>query len=141
MIIQSSIFFLNSWWFVGIACEQFSVPEEICPGYSPQFNCTVEDVSGLGTTFWTVTVNGNEDDSCRVSHSIPNDMQTCGPNNQFESSLDDPVGSSYSSTLTMSSISPGLNDTSVECAGPARSSVIGTSSICIVGKAMHFSSS
>ena len=110
------------------------MPQEICPGDSPQFRCTVEDVSGLGTTFWTVTVNGTEDDDCRLAHAVPNDMETCGPNDQFESYLDAPFGSSYPSTLTVSSISPHLNGTSVECAGPAASTVICTTSICLVGK-------
>ena len=38
------------------------------------------------------------------------------------------------STLIVSSISPHLNGTSGECAGPAPSTVIGTTSICIIGK-------
>ena len=91
-------------------------------------------MSGLATTFWTVTENGIEDDDCRLSHSVRNDMQACGPNNQFESYLEEPVGNSYSSTLTVSSISLDLNGTSVECAGLAPANVIGTTSICIVGK-------
>ena len=97
----------------------------------------MEDSGGLGQTFWTVTVNGAEDDDCRLSHAVTNAMETCGPGNQFESYLDGPVGSSYSSTLTVSSISPDLNGTSVECAAPDLT-VIGTSSICITGKTMHF---
>ena len=104
------------------------MPQEIRPGDSPQFRYTVEDVSGLGTTFWTVTENGTEHE-CRLSHSAPNDMQTCGPNNQFEAHLDAPFGSSYPSTLIVGSISPHLNGTSVECAGPAPSTVIGTPSM------------
>ena len=83
-------------------------------------------------------MNGTEDDNCRLSLSIPNDMETCGPNNQFESYLDDPVGNSYPSTLTVSSISLYLNGTSVECARPAASAVIGTTNVCIVGTRLLF---
>jgi len=119
-------------YFLDIAHQPFTVPQEICPGDSAQFRCTVEDVSGQGTTFWTVTVNGTED-NCTLAHIQPNDTDTCGPNNQFESYLNNPVGNSYSSTLTVCSRSACLNGTCVECAA-SNLTVIGTSSICIIGK-------
>ena len=117
------------------ASSQLTVPQEICPGGSPVFSCTVNDpTSGLALTFWTVTVNGTEDDNCRLIHSVTNDMQTCGPGNVFESSLGDPVGNLYPSTLTVDSISTQLNGTIVECAGLTPSNVIGDTTICVVGK-------
>ena len=100
------------------------------------FSCTVDDpsVGGLASTYWTVTVNGTEDDDCILNHPQPSDMEACGPGNEFESSLGDPVGTLYPSTLTVDSISTQLNGTIVECAGPSPSNVIGDTTICIVGE-------
>ena len=117
------------------ASSEFTVPQEICPGDSPVFSCTVDDPSsGFASTYWTVTVNGTEDDGCTLNHPIANDMETCGPGNEFESSLGDPVGNLYPSTLTVDSISTQLNGTVVQCAGPLPSNVIGDITICIVGE-------
>ena len=115
------------------ASSQLTVPQEICPGDSPVFSCTVNDPSRTGITFWTVTVDGTVDE-CRLVHAIANDMQTCGPGNEFQSSLGDPVGNLYPSTLTVDSIFTQLNGTIVECAGPSPSNVIGDTTICIVGE-------
>ena len=114
--------------YVGIVCQTFMEPQEICPGESPQFNCTVEDSGGLGNTVWRVTVNGTQDNRCALRHAVRNDEAMCGPNDAFESRLNDPVNTTYSSTLTVSSISPNLNGSNVECVGTDGST------ICIVGK-------
>ena len=116
------------------ASSQLTVPQEICPGDSPVFSCTVNDPSGTAVTLWTVTVNGFEDDNCRLIHAITNEMQTCGPDDVFQSSLGVPVGNLYPSTLTVDSLSTQLNGTIVECAGPATSNVIGDTTICVVGE-------
>ena len=116
------------------ASIEFTVPQEICPGDSPVLSCTVDDpTSGLASTFWTVTVNGTEDE-CRLTHSVTDEMKTCGPGDEFESSLGDPVGNLYPSTLTVDSMFTQLNGTSVECAGPSASNVIGETTICVVGE-------
>ena len=45
------------------------MPVEICPGDTPQFNCTVNDtVNGYGSTFWVLTVNGTEYSGCGQTH-------------------------------------------------------------------------
>ena len=116
------------------ASSQLTVPQDICPGDSPVFSCTVNDPSGVVNTFWTVTVDGTEDNGCSLRHFVPNDMQTCGPGNVFESSLGDPVGNLYPSTLTVDSISTQLNGTTVQCASPTPSNVIGDITICVVGE-------
>ena len=113
--------------YVGIVCQTFTEPQEICPGESPQFSCTVEDSEGTGTTLWRVTVNGTEDNRCALIHVVSNDEAMCGPNDAFESRLNDPVNTTYSSTLTVSSISPNLNGSNVECGTDG-------STICVVGK-------
>ena len=119
--------------FIGIACQPFTAPVEICPGDSPQFNCTVEDASGFGNTFWIVTVNGTVV-NCIHAHSLL-EVRTCGPNNEFESSPSGRDGNNYTSTLTTtSSISPSLNGTNVQCAGLTPTNVTGSDLICITGK-------
>ena len=115
------------------ASSQLTVPQDICPGDSPVFRCTVNDTSG-GLTFWTVTVNGTDDNRCTLRHVVPNDMATCGPDDVFESSLGDPIGNLYPSTLTVDSMFTQLNGTIVECAGPTPSNVIGDTTICIMGE-------
>ena len=126
--------------FIGIACQPFTAPVEICPGDSPQFNCTVEDASGVSLTFWIVTVNSTEGNGntfqCVHIHSSLQ-VRTCGPNNEFESSPSggDGNNTTYTSTLTTtSSISPSLNGTNVQCAGQTPNNVIGSDVICITGK-------
>ena len=119
--------------FIGIACQPFTAPVEICPGDSPQFTCTVEDATNVSITFWIVTVNGNIF-QCIHTHSSPQ-VRTCGPNNEFELSPSGRDGNNFNSTLTtMSSISPSLNGTSVRCAGLTPNNVIGSDVICITGK-------
>ena len=119
--------------FIGIACQPFTAPVEICPGDSPQFNCTVEDASSIGTTFWILTVNGTVFE-CGDSHSSLL-VRSCGPNNEFESSPSGRDGNNFTSTLTtMSSISLFLNGTSVRCNGLTPNNVIGSDVICITGK-------
>ena len=124
--------------FIGIACQPFTAPVEICPGDSPQFNCTVEDASSVSITFWIVTVNSTEENGtdveCIYTHSSLQ-VRPCGPNNEFESSPSGRDGNNFTSTLTiMSSISSSLNGTSVRCAGLTPTNVIGSDLICITGK-------
>ena len=119
--------------FIGIVCQPFTAPVEICPGDSPQFNCTVEDASGVSLTFWIVTVNETLVE-CIHTHGSPQ-VRTCGPNNEFESSPSGRDGNNFTSTLTiMSSISLSLNGTSVRCVGLTSNNVIGSDVICITGK-------
>ena len=119
--------------FIGIACQPFTAPVEICPGDSPQFTCTVEDATNVSITVWIVTVNGTVV-NCIHAHSFLENT-TCGPNNEFESSPSGRDGNNFTSTLTtMSSISPSLNGTSVRCAGLTPTNVIGSDLICITGK-------
>ena len=119
--------------FQGIACQPFWAPVEICPGDSPQFNCTVEDASGVSITIWTVAVNGTKF-HCIHSHSLLQ-VRTCGPNNEFVLSPSGRDGSNYTSTMTTtSSISSSLNGTIVQCAELTPSNVIGSEEICITGE-------
>ena len=119
--------------FIGIVCQPFTAPVEICPGDSPQFNCTVEDATNVSITVWIVTVNGTVV-NCIHAHSFLENT-TCGPNNEFELSPSGRDGNNFTSTLTtMSSISPSLNGTSVRCAELTPTNVIGSDLICITGK-------
>ena len=115
-------------------CQPFIVPVEICPGDSPNFTCTVEDVGGTGNTLWVVTVNGTDYFGCIQTHAVILD-KLCGPNMEFHSFIVFEDSSNYTSTLTtVRSISPSLNGTGVLCAAPRRENVIGSSEICITGK-------
>ena len=94
----------------------------------------MEDVGGIGNTFWVVTVNGTEDTGCSQIHPVLAGRR-CGPNMEFHSFIVSVVSANYTSTLTtVSSISPSLNGTGVMCAGLRIENVIGSSEICITGK-------
>ena len=119
---------------VGTTCQPFIVPVEICPGDRTEFTCTVEDVGGIGNTFWVVTVNGTEDTECIQIHQTLPDRR-CGPNMELHSFIVSVDSGNYTSNLTtVSSISPSLNGTGVMCAGPRRNNMIFSSEICITGK-------
>ena len=94
----------------------------------------MEDVGGTRNTFWVVTVNGTENTGCSQIHQLLGD-KSCGPNMEFHSFIVSVVSDNYTTTLTtVSSLSPSLNGTGVQCAAPRIENVIGSSEICITGK-------
>ena len=117
----------------GVLCQSFSSPDEICPGDNVTFTCVVVDSVGNSLTTWRVTPDGGEP-PCRVIHIDPiGETDTCGPGRVFTSSLTDQSGDNYTSTLSVESLSDGLNDTRVECEDTSLMDV-GMEKICIIGK-------
>ena len=122
--------------FTGVQCQSFSPPtKDICLGESITYTytCVVVNSEPRFSTTWRLTPNGGAP-SCIVQHNIP-DMLTCGPGRVFTSSLTGQSGdnTSFTSTLSVESISESLNGTIVECLDEDTSTV-GSTDICIVGK-------
>ena len=114
----------------GVLCQSFSSPDEICPGDNVTFTCVVVDPDGISYTSWVV--EGGEQD-CILRHNRLNEVETCGPGQLFTSSFTtNQSGDSYTSTLSVESISDDLNRTRVECEDAAMD--VGNESICIIGK-------
>ena len=70
-----------------------------------------------------------------MRHNLPDDMDTCGPGGVFTSSLTGQSGdnTTFTSTLSVESISESLNRTRVECLD-AGLETVGSKDICIVGE-------
>ena len=120
--------------FTGVQCQSFSPPtEDICLGDDITYACVVVNSVATSFTIWRLTPNGGVP-SCAVRHNLP-DMDTCGPGRVFTSSLTGQSGdnTSFTSTLSVESISESLNGTTVQCED-AMMNTVGSMDICIVGK-------
>ena len=113
--------------------SQFSPPSgDICPGSDIEFSC-VGNSELNSFTQWEITPDGGEP-SCIVLHNEPTVMLSCGPEDIFTSSLTGQTGLSYTSSLRAEDVPLGLNGTVVECRDGADIQIIGSTTICIVGK-------
>ena len=126
--------------FTGVQCQSFSPPtEDICLGESITYTytCVVVNSEPMFTTSWRLTPDGGEP-RCIVQHNDPDSMDACGPGRVFTSSLTDQSGdnTTFTSTLSVGSISESLNRTRVECLD-AGLETVGSKGICIVGKKVH----
>ena len=123
---------MNYYSYAGVFCQSFSPPtDDICPGDNVTFTCVVVDDDGFRFTRWIVTPGGTVP-SCTVTHTLP-EIVTCGPMNSFTSSLTGTTGTSYTTTLSVESISDSFNGTIVECTN-STGGTIGSDDICIVGE-------
>ena len=124
--------------FTGVQCQSFSPPtEDICLGdnITYTYTCVVVNSVAASFTVWRLTPGG-EEPRCNVVHNDPDDTQTCGPGRVFTSSLTGQTSgdhTTFTSTLSVESISESLNGTRVECLD-ADASTVGSNDICIVGK-------
>ena len=126
--------------FTGVQCQSFSPPtEDICLGDNITYTCAVVNSDFRFTTFWRLTPDGGVP-PCIVQHNQPDIMQTCGPGRVFTSSLTGQSGdnTSFTSTLSVESISENLNGTTVQC-DDADSDTVGSTDICVllVGKKIY----
>ena len=98
------------------------------------YTCVVVNSDARFTTTWTLTPDGGVP-SCIVQHIQPDDMDACGPGRVFTSSLTGQSGdnTSFTSTLSVESVSESLNRTRVECLD-AGLETVGSKDICIVGE-------
>ena len=123
--------------FTGVQRQSFSPPtEDICLGenITYTYTCVVVNSVAVSFTTWRLTPNGGEP-PCIVPHNRPGVMQTCGPGDVFTSYLTDQSGNntSFTSTLSVESLSESLNRTRVECLDDGFETV-GSKDICIVGE-------
>ena len=126
--------------FTGVQCQSFSPPtEDICLGdnITYTYTCVVVNSMAASFTVWRLTPGGGVP-RCNVVHNDPGAMQTCGPEGVFTSSLTGQSGdnTSFTSTLSVESISESLNRTRVEC-DDAMMNTVGSMDICIVGRKIH----
>ena len=113
--------------------SQLSPPSgDICPGSDIEFSC-VGNSESISTTRWDITPDGDET-PCAAFHNQPEQMQRCGPNRIFTSSLDVDAEVSYTSSLRAEDVPLSLNGTMVECVDGAGPQPIDSTTICIVGK-------
>ena len=106
---------------------------DICPGSDIEFSC-VGNSESISTTRWEITPDGGGDPACIVAHNQPDEMQNCGPDRIFTSSLTGRTGLNYTSSLRAEDVPLSLNGTMVECVDGADLQTIGSTNICIVGK-------
>ena len=110
--------------------SQFSPPSgDICPGSDIEFSCVGNSLL-VSFTRWEITPDG----ACFVLHNIPDEMDRCGPDRIFTSSLTGQTGLNYTSSLRAEDVPLSLNWTVVECVDGASLQTIGSTNICIVGK-------
>ena len=122
--------------FTGVLCQSFSPPtEDICLGDSITYTytCVVVNSDVRFSTTWRLTPDGGVP-PCDVRHNLP-EIQTCGPGRVFTSSLTGQSGdsTSFTTTLSVESISENLNGTRVQCLD-AGLETVGSKDICIVGE-------
>ena len=102
----------------GYVTGQFTAAPPTCPGSTITFRCTVNgDMNGI--TIWRV--GGSSE--CILVHSTTGAISTCGPANAYTSIAGTGFGTngpSFTSTLS-GTANPTLDDTLVECFGPALS--------------------
>ena len=111
----------------------FTAPSPTCPGDTFTFRCTVTG-NMSGETRWRV--GGNSE--CALQHRFSS-ITTCGPDSAFRAKSGTGFrrnATSFTSTLS-GTADPGLNDTLVECFGPASSvdpgNRVGRSNLYITG--------
>ena len=110
--------------------SQFSPPSgDICPGSDIEFSCVGNSLL-ISFTQWEITADG----ACFVLHNQPEQIQRCGPDRIFISSLTGRTGVNYTSSLRAEDVPLSLNGTVVECVDGADIQTIGSTTICIVGK-------
>ena len=113
--------------------SQFSPPSgDICPGSDIEFSCVGNSLS-VSTTRWEITPDGVET-ACTVFHNIPGEMDSCGPDRIFTSSLTGQTGVNYTSSLRAEDVPLSLNGTVVECVDGADLRTIVSTSICIISR-------
>ena len=113
--------------------SQFSPSSgDICPGSDIEFSC-VGNSESISTTRWRITPDGG-DPSCVVSHNQPDEMDNCGPDRIFTSSLTGQTGVNYTSSLRAEDVPLSLNGTVVECVDGADLRTIGSTNICVICK-------
>ena len=83
-------------------------------------------------TLWIVSANG-VDTQCAYSSEFPS-LDTCGPDERFESSRTDVNGPANNSSLSVDLITNGLNGITVNCTDGGTGVLIGSYDICIIGK-------
>ena len=121
---------------LGDVVGQFTAAPPTCPSGTMSFTCTVTGDSD-GVTIWRV--NGSSE--CLLSHNTEGATSTCGPDSAFTArgvtGFGTTSATSYSSTLSGTATSA-LDDTLVECFGPALSrqpgNMVGNSTLQILGK-------
>ena len=112
--------------------SQFSPPSgDICPGSDIEFSC-VGNSFLVSNTRWEITPDGGGDTVCIVAHNIPGEMQRCGPDRIFTSSLTGRDGLNYTSSLRAEDVPLSLNWTVVECVDGADLETIGSATICVI---------
>ena len=110
--------------------SQFSPPSgDICPGSDIEFSC-VGNSFLVSYTRWEITPDGG-DPVCTVPH---NEMQRCGPDRLFTSSLTGRDGLNYTSSLRAEDVPLSLNWTVVECVDGADLETIRSYNICVICK-------
>ena len=113
--------------------SQFSPPSgDLCPGSDIEFSC-VGNSEFSSFTGWEITPDGGEP-PCVVVHNQPEQMQRCGTDRIFTSSLTGQTGLNYTSSLRAEDVPLSLNRTVVECVDGADLQIIGSYNICVIGK-------
>ena len=100
---------------------------DVCPGGVVEFTCTVEDDDTSEATFWRIDETSIE---CNLGHNSAPLNRSCGP---FQLTLNPPVENSYTSVLRKRNVSVALNNTEVQCLGPSFTTVVGSSTLRIIG--------
>ena len=113
--------------------SQLSPPSgDICPGSDIEFSCVGNSLL-TSATRWDITPDGGEP-ACIVLHNRPEQIQNCGPDRIFTSSLTGQTGLNYTSSLRAEDVPLSLNWTVVECVDGAGPQPIGSANICIICK-------
>ena len=88
------------------------------------------------TTRWQITPDGGEP-PCFVQHSDDDITQRCGPDRVFTSSHTGQTGLNFTSSLRAEDVSFSLNRAIVECVDGTDLQIIGSVTICIVGRCFN----
>ena len=120
----------------GDAAGQLTAPPPTCPGDTFTFICNVTG-DRSGQTTWRV---GGSSECNALTHRAPSSSSPCGLNNAFIARPGAGFGTNgpiFTSTLS-GITTPSLNDTLVECFGPANNvdqgNRVGGSTLQIVGQ-------
>lgn len=107
---------------------RFIAPPATCPCHNLTFECTVPafNESEPGGTFWRLD-GGNS--SCTLLHEDTSVNSICDP---FIAMFTNTTNSSFLTSLN-GTAKPAMDGTLVECIGPEHGSIVGNSTIQIVG--------